>query len=127
MITRPQINFKKIMTKKNILFYILIIIFFLGLFLIGFVLNYFQTEAFVGCAKEYCPQEIIDEYYTRGGTDKGYWNDDERYAKNKMLKILENWEFQEVKRGKLDIEEEKGRDEEAREERIQAKLTQEII
>ena len=26
------------------------------------------------------------------------WNDDEQYAKNKMLKILENWKFQEVER-----------------------------
>src|SRR3990167_3988340 len=29
------------------------------------------------------------------------WNDDEEYAKNKMLKIMENWKFQEVERGKL--------------------------
>src|SRR3990167_4259079 len=29
------------------------------------------------------------------------WNDDEEYAKNKMLKIMENWRFQEVERGKL--------------------------
>ena len=55
------------------------------------------------------------------------WDNDERYAKNKMLKILENWKFQEVERGKLDIEEEKKRAESAGEERIQAKLTQGII
>ena len=59
---------------QNPLLFILIIIFLLGLSLIGFVLNY-QAEAFVGCAKEYCPQEIIDEYYARGGEGKGYWND----------------------------------------------------
>ena len=35
------------------------------------------------------------------------WDDDEEYAKNKMLKILENWKFQEVERGKLEIEESK--------------------
>ena len=29
------------------------------------------------------------------------WNDDEEYEKNKMLKILENWKFQEVERAKL--------------------------
>ena len=61
--------------SQNILLFILILILLLGLSFIGFALNYFQTEAFVGCAKEYCPQEIIDEYYARGGTDKGYWND----------------------------------------------------
>ena len=41
--------------------------------------------------------------------------------------IRSNWKFQEVERGKLDIEEEKGRAEEAREERIQVKLTRGII
>lgn len=30
------------------------------------------------------------------------WNDDEKYAKNRMLKILANWRFQEVERAKLD-------------------------
>ena len=29
------------------------------------------------------------------------WNDDEKYAKNKMLKILENWKFQEVAREEI--------------------------
>ena len=29
------------------------------------------------------------------------WDDDEEYAKNKMLKILEIWKFQEVEREKL--------------------------
>ena len=29
------------------------------------------------------------------------WNDDEEYAKNKMLKILQNWKFCEEERNKL--------------------------
>ena len=29
------------------------------------------------------------------------WNDDEKYARNKMLKILENWKFVEKEREKL--------------------------
>jgi hypothetical protein len=29
------------------------------------------------------------------------WNDDEEYAKNKMLKILKNWKFDEKERAKL--------------------------
>ena len=29
------------------------------------------------------------------------WNDDEKYAKNKLLKVLENWKFVEQKRAKI--------------------------
>lgn len=50
------------------------------------------------------------------------WNDDEEYAKNKMLKIMENWRFQEVERAKLDSDEDKAKAEEAREERQQNNL-----
>lgn len=35
------------------------------------------------------------------------WNEDEEYAKNKMLKIMANWEFQKVERAKLQEEEDK--------------------
>jgi len=55
------------------------------------------------------------------------WNDDEEYAKNKMLKIMENWKFQEIERGKLEIEEQKAIAEEAREGRIQGKLADKIM
>lgn len=33
------------------------------------------------------------------------WNDDEEYAKNKLLKILENWRMVEMERKKLSLEE----------------------
>lgn len=57
------------------------------------------------------------------------WEEGEKeYGKGsqekELLKIMENWQFQEIERGKLEIEEQKAISEEAREERIQDKLTQ---
>lgn len=35
------------------------------------------------------------------------WNNNEKYAKNKLLKVLENWKFVERERAKLDEKDEK--------------------
>lgn len=58
------------------------------------------------------------------------WEEEEKdglQPEKELLKIMENWKFQEVERGKLEIEEQKAIAEEAREQRIQEKLTQGIL
>lgn len=59
------------------------------------------------------------------------WEENEKQfggQEKELLKIMENWKFQEeIERGKLEIAEDKAIAEEAREERIQGKLSQGTI
>ena len=64
-----------IMINPFTLLFILFSVIWAIVFIVFIVQFFNETEAFVGCAKDYCPQDIINNYYARGGEDKGYWND----------------------------------------------------